>query len=136
MNNQVYFLRTWHGQEWSLCYPCIITKFNAQMMYELKIRYKYIFLYLLHSLILPVSSSSCLLCLLESLILSSLWKPFLNAKNNTIIIKNQASQQFFQVVVKEQQVSISQLPNKRWNWHLTTPTHYKKSINQIKITTK
>lgn len=36
--------------------------------------------YLLHSFILSVSSSSWLLCLFASLILSSFWKPFLDAK--------------------------------------------------------
>uniref|UniRef100_A0A7C9A968 Uncharacterized protein n=1 Tax=Opuntia streptacantha TaxID=393608 RepID=A0A7C9A968_OPUST len=35
---------------------------------------------LLHSLIFPVSSSSCLLCLLGSLILSSFWKPLARAR--------------------------------------------------------
>lgn len=40
--------------------------------------------YLLHSLIFPVSSSSWVLCLLESLILSSFWKPFLDAKGEYI----------------------------------------------------
>lgn len=37
--------------------------------------------YLLHSLIFPVSSSSSLLCLLESLILSIFWKPFLQKES-------------------------------------------------------
>jgi hypothetical protein len=42
--------------------------------------------YRLHSLIFPVSSSSCLDCLLESLILSIFWNPFLQKRKPPVRI--------------------------------------------------
>jgi hypothetical protein len=49
--------------------------------------------YRLHSLIFPVSSSSCLDCLLESLILSIFWNPFLQqaSKKKKIPHENQST---------------------------------------------
>ena len=49
----------------------------------IKNRYKYEMGYLLQSRILSVSSSSCLLCLLASLIFSSFWNPFLVVPTKT-----------------------------------------------------
>lgn len=74
-----------------------------------------VFPYLLHSLIFPVSSSNCLLCLLESLILSSLWNPFLIESRNQRGYRNADIQDKHHTIM---------LILKKWNQLQVIPQHY------------